>query len=136
MSHGEELFALGGDVTTEPSFESALRGYEKRQVDRYVARAEHEIATLTAEREQAYTQIHKLAGQVEHLQRDLAQVRKQAAVVDRASFKHLGPRVEQILALAEEQADAILAAANEEIDARRAAAEHIIDEARSRRPGH
>lgn len=91
MSHGEELFALGGDVATEPSFESALRGYEKKQVDRYVARAEHEIATLAAEREQAYTQIHKLAGQVEVLQRDLAQVRKQVGVVDRASFRHLGP---------------------------------------------
>ncbi len=26
MSHGEELFALGGDVTTEPSFESACGG--------------------------------------------------------------------------------------------------------------
>ena len=53
-----------------------------------------------------------------------------SGVVDRASFRHLGPRVEQILSLAEEQADDILASANEEIEARRAAAEHIIAEAR------
>src|SRR4051812_32366798 len=122
MSHGEELFALGGGATPEPRLESPLRGDDKPQADRALPRREHEISALTTEREQAYTQIHKLAGEVEVLQRDLAQVRKQAGVVDRASFRHLGPRVEQILTMAEEQADDILAAANEEIEARRAAA--------------
>ena len=54
MSHGGEIFGLGGDAASEPSFETALRGYEKKQVERYVARAENEIAALAAEREQAY----------------------------------------------------------------------------------
>ena len=46
MSHGGEIFGLGGDAASEPSFETALRGYEKKQVERYVARAENEIAAL------------------------------------------------------------------------------------------
>ncbi len=60
MSHGGEIFGLGGDAATEPSFETALRGYEKKQVERYVARAENEIAALSAEREQAYAQIQAI----------------------------------------------------------------------------
>ena len=62
MSHGGEIFGLGGDAASEPSFETALRGYEKKQVERYVARAENEIAALAAEREQAYQQIQAMAG--------------------------------------------------------------------------
>ena len=58
MSHGGEIFGLGGDAATEPSFETALRGYEKKQVERYVARAENEIAALAGEREQAYAEVH------------------------------------------------------------------------------
>ena len=37
MSHGGELFAMGESVVAEPGFDIALRGYERRQVDRYVA---------------------------------------------------------------------------------------------------
>ena len=39
MSHGGEIFGLGGDAASEPSFETAIRGYDKKQVERYVARA-------------------------------------------------------------------------------------------------
>ena len=42
MSHGGEIFGLGGETASEPNFETALRGYEKKQVERYVARAEIE----------------------------------------------------------------------------------------------
>ncbi len=84
MSHGDEIFGLGGDAATEPSFETALRGYEKKQVERYVARAENEIAALAAEREQAYTQIQKLAGQVERAPAgDLARRAARSGVEDR-----------------------------------------------------
>src|SRR5918997_3065956 len=119
MSHGGEIFDLGEDAVSEPNFESALRGYDKRQVDRYVARAEGEIATLATEREQAYAQIQSLAAQVEQLQAEVVNVRRQAANVDKISFRHLGPRVEQILALAEEQAEAIRGSANHELAERR-----------------
>src|SRR4051812_29126579 len=129
MSHGGEIFGLGGDAATEPSFETALRGYERKQVERYVARAENEIAALAAEREQAYTQIQAMAAQIERLQQEITQARRQTDLGAEASFRHLGPRVEQILALAEEQAEAIKASATDDIAARLAEAERIRAEA-------
>jgi DivIVA domain-containing protein len=59
-------------------FATALRGYDKRQVDRFVTRAEDEIATLAAEREQAYMHIQSLAGQIEVLKYRLNEAEKQA----------------------------------------------------------
>src|ERR1043165_3090247 len=103
MSHGAEIFGLGGDSATEPSFETALRGYEKKQVERYVSRAENEIATLAAEREDAYRKNDALNAQVERLQQELTQLRRHGGIGPEVSFRHLGPRVEQILTLAEEQ---------------------------------
>src|SRR3712207_2001113 len=120
MSHGEEIFDLGEDVTSEPTFESALRGYDKRQVDRYVARAEGEIAALAADREQAYAQLQAMAGQLEQVQGELGQARRRVGVSGQVSFRHLGPRVEQILTLAEEQAEAIRSGASNEVSKLRA----------------
>src|SRR4029434_4373519 len=86
MSHGGEIFGLGGDAATEPHFETALRGYEKKQVERYVARAENEIAALAGEREQAYAQIQAMAGQIERLQQELAHARRQSGIGSEVSF--------------------------------------------------
>src|SRR3954470_21506961 len=129
MSHGGEIFGLGGDSATEPSFETALRGYERKQVERYVARAENEIAALAAEREQAYSQMQAMNAQIERLQQEVVQVRKQNGLGAEVSFRHLGPRVEQILTLAEEQAEAIKASATDDIAGRLAEAERIRAEA-------
>ena len=65
MSHGGEIFGLGGEAASEPSFETALRGYEKRQVERYVARAEKEIADLAGERDAAYLQLNTMQQQID-----------------------------------------------------------------------
>ncbi len=40
MSHSGEQFARD----ERPTFETALRGYDKRQVDQFVAQADQEIA--------------------------------------------------------------------------------------------
>jgi cell division septum initiation protein DivIVA len=124
MSHGGEIFGLGGDAAVEPSFETALRGYEKKQVERYVARAETEIAALASEREQAYSQLQAMAGQLDRLQQEAAQSRRQPALTE-VSFRHLGPKVEEILAKAEEVAADIKSSATEDIAARLAEAERI-----------
>ena len=104
MSHGGEIFGLGGDAASEPSFETALRGYEKKQVERYVARAENEIAALASEREQAYSQIQAMAGQIDRLQQEVAQARRQPGARRRGLVPAPRPPVEQILAMAEEVA--------------------------------
>ncbi|HET6483686.1 MAG TPA: Laminin subunit beta-1, partial [Actinoplanes sp.] len=118
MSHGGEILGLGGGAATEPSFDTALRGYEKKQVERYVARAENEIAALAAEREQAYAQMQAMNAQIERLQQEIVHSRKLNAPGPEISFRHLGPRVERILALAEEQGEAIKASATDDIAAR------------------
>src|SRR5690242_13185005 len=129
MSHGGEIFGLGGDAASEPSFETALRGYNQKQVERYVARAENEIAALAAEREQAYQQIQSLAGQVDRLQQEATQARRQPAIGTEVSFRHLGPKVESILATAEDVANDIKNSATDDIAARLAEAERIRAEA-------
>lgn len=58
-------------------FSRELRGYDRRQVEHYVHRAESEIATLAGEREEAYIQIRRLAGEVESLHRALAEARRE-----------------------------------------------------------
>ena len=120
--HGGDLFALGNDAASEPTFEVALRGYDKRQVERYVTQVEAEVTTLATEREQAYAQIQAMAQQIERLQQEATQARRQSGLGAEVSFRHLGPRVEQILALAEEQAEAIKASATDDIAARLAEA--------------
>ena len=129
MSHGGEIFGLGGGAASEPSFETALRGYEKKQVERYVSRAENEIATLTGERDQAYQQMQAMQAQIERLQQEVTQARRQPTIGADVSYRHLGPRVEQILALAEEQAEAIKGSATDDLTARLAEAERIRSEA-------
>ena len=110
MSNGGELSVLN-DRPAQPTFEVNLRGYDKRQVDQYVSRADSEIATLAAEREQAVRHIQDLVARLQHLEGELTELRQRPARVDRASFRHLGPMVDQILALAEKQAEAITSAA-------------------------
>src|SRR5688500_9303438 len=125
-----DLLALGGS-NTEPNFEIAVRGYKRDQVDKYFAQAEGEIAALGAERDAAYTQLQALASQLQEAHIELAELRRQAARGD-VSFRHLGPRVEQILALTEDQAEEIRASAVNEIAERRSEADRLLAEARKR----
>src|SRR4029450_2291766 len=106
MSSVPESFPFG--APTEPTFEVALRGYEKRQVDRYVQQVEAEGAALTAEREELYAQINVLNQHVQQMQQEVANARRlMTAPGEGVSYRHLGARAEQILALAEEQANEI-----------------------------
>src|SRR5688572_27448383 len=132
MSHGEELLPIGPGATGEVSFDNALRGYDRRQVNRFVAHVDTELSALSAERDAAIAQAQALAGQVQAIENELADLRRRTAHNAAVSFRHLGPRVEQILSLAEEQADAIRAGATHDIEGRRIEAERILDDARER----
>ncbi|HWB34926.1 MAG TPA: hypothetical protein VHA75_02775, partial [Rugosimonospora sp.] len=130
MSHDGELLTLSEDANARPSFGTAVRGYDKRQVDQFVAQADSEVATLTAERERAYAQIRDLHAQLQHLQGELVELRQRPTTVERASFRHLGPMVDQILLLAEKQADTIAQATAERVAGHEAAAEKTLADAR------
>src|SRR3954452_20296947 len=104
MANGAELYTLTNGIDSGPTFETAMRGYERRQVDRYVNQAEGEIVALAGERDEAFDQLRLLTEQVHQLQQELIVARSATAPPVQAdvSFRHLGPRVEQILGLAED----------------------------------
>src|SRR4051794_8650770 len=107
MSQDEKLFGLTEDASSRPSFEVAMRGYDKRQVDHYISERVSEISRLAHERDRATGQIQNLSAQLEQVRAEVTQLRQRSPQVDRASFRHLGPMVDQILALSEKQAEAI-----------------------------
>ncbi len=132
MSQDGELFAGREDAASQPSFDQAIRGYDKRQVDRYVARMDSEVAALAADRDRAFGQARGMAAQLHQMQAELNELSQRQAYVDRASFRHLGPMVDQILALAEKQAEAIINAAEQHHSDRQAEGEKLVGEARER----
>ena len=68
MAHGEDMFAIGDGLPSEQNFETAFRGYKQDQVDNYLRLIETDLATISAERDDAYTQIQALTAQVHQLQ--------------------------------------------------------------------
>src|SRR5690606_24548705 len=60
-------------------FETALRGYDKRQVDRYIATMQLQMDTLAGERAEALAQIDRLVVQVQQLQTQIQELRRRSA---------------------------------------------------------
>jgi len=114
------LQTLSDGVATERNFDITLRGYHRREVDRYVNLLEGQVSSLTTERQEYETQLRNLTGQLHRVQMELLELRRQPAGDSKITFRHLGPRAEQILALAEDQAHALRSEAAAEIDAERA----------------
>jgi cell division septum initiation protein DivIVA len=117
---------LMSEVATAPSFRVALRGYDTREVDRYAHLVEAELqATKVAHRELA-ADVRSLADQLDRATEELAILRRRPSVDDTIAFRHLGPRVEQILADAHAEADEIRAAASRAAEEVRSAAEEQV----------
>src|SRR5581483_9783541 len=132
MSQGGDLFALSDGAASQPNFEIVFRGYHKEQVDKYVNMLEAENEALAAERENAYDHTQAMAAQVQQLQLEIAELRRRGNTrIEEVSFRHLGPRVEHILTLAEEQAEAIRKNAVSDIHAQREEAERLLADARA-----
>jgi cell division septum initiation protein DivIVA len=130
MPHSDEPPEAGVETNSRQSFELALRGYDKRQVDQYVAQVDSEIATLAAERGRALGEIKGLTSQLGRIQAELTELRGRPAQIDRASFRDLGPMVDQMLALAEKQSGEIVSTAKQRAANREAEADKMLIEAR------
>jgi cell division septum initiation protein DivIVA len=127
MSNSEEPPGAGEE---RQSFELALRGYDKRQVDQYIAQLDNEISTLAAERDWAVGEVKARTTQLQQLQTELTELHERPIQIDRASFRDLGPMVDQMLALAEKQAGAIVGNATQRATNREAEADRMLGEAR------
>ena len=101
------------EVTTMPSFRLAFRGYDAREVDRYAYHVEAEIEAATAIQRDLAADVRSLTDQLGKAHEELSTLRRRPTVDDNISFRHLGPRVEQILAEAHAEAEAIRQAAIE-----------------------
>lgn len=135
-----------GDTSIESLFEVTMRGYNKRQVEDYVAWLQNEVRSAQDEARNAQT-AHQDA------QRDLAKLRddltaaKAETPAARPAHEEVSERLAQILRLADEEADQKRARAAEDaestlesareqsakvLEAAKSAAEGIISAARER----
>jgi cell division septum initiation protein DivIVA len=96
-----------------PSFRLAFRGYDAREVDRYAYHVEAEIEAAAAIQRDLAADVRSLTDQLGKAHEELSTLRRRPTVDDAVSFRHLGPRVEQILAEAHAEAEAIRQAATE-----------------------
>ncbi|MEV0713223.1 DivIVA domain-containing protein [Asanoa sp. NPDC050611] len=121
MSQGQQYLT--------PTFDTSMRGYEKKQVDRHLADTADRLAQLAAEREQAHNHIRGLSANLEQMHAELTELRDREPRLDRASFRHLGSMVDEILALSEKQGQAIVDAAGEHAAEIKNAAEKVLEAA-------
>ncbi|MBM0280113.1 DivIVA domain-containing protein [Micromonospora tarensis] len=132
MSIGAEPHAARDDAASRPSFELALRGYDKRQVDRHLEQLDGQIAMLSGEHGRSAVRVRELTAEVQRLRTELAELKEQPVQVDRASFHDLGPMVGEIMALAEKQAGIITESATDRANELRSEAERILADTRER----
>lgn len=114
----EHLFTLtGGRWHAEANFDAAVRGYHRGQVDRYLAILEAEQADLIRRVRDAEQRLADAHAQLARLRAELASRPLDPATAPPAAW--LGHQLEQILTLAEQEADRIRADARRERDALR-----------------
>jgi cell division septum initiation protein DivIVA len=121
MAREQNQLRLASPLETEPTFSMTLRGYNRREVDHYAHIAETQLHAAIAQRDELATRIRTLTDQLHQAHSELVELRRRPKLDDKVSFRHLGPRVEQILAEAEQQAEAVRAAAAESLTNERAA---------------
>ncbi|NUR69366.1 MAG: DivIVA domain-containing protein [Hamadaea sp.] len=128
MSQNEESYR--GDGASRPSFTQVMRGYDKRQVDYYVEQVAGDLTRLSSERERAFDQVQRLNNQLQQARVELTELHQRPQQLERASFGHLGTMVDQIIGLAEKQAEAIVTAAAQRATDHQAEADKTVADAR------
>ena len=122
---------LLNEMVTAPSFRVVLRGYDARQVDRYAHLVEAELRARTVAHQELAADLHSIALQLDRANEEIAVLRRRPTVDDEVAFKHLGPRVEQILVDAHAEAEEVVAAATRSADELRARNQEQLDAIRA-----
>lgn len=116
---------MAGTVTTPPAtpptpqegqaFESALRGYDRRQVDDFVAAKNKEVAGLRLELAEAQRQRQRATEHAESTESELRELRARSAHTDPVKPEDgFGFRAEKLLRMAEQEAAEIRTSAGRE----------------------
>ncbi|MGY1814475.1 hypothetical protein [Blastococcus sp. SYSU D00820] len=119
---------------TDPCFSGALRGYDRLQVDTYVAWAENEIALARRESDHLLSRYAACSGELQNARRRLAQfVRERDGGKVRELVERAERRAAETVADAEAEAERIRAEACTEAEARLAKVAALRDAARAER---
>jgi cell division septum initiation protein DivIVA len=129
MSVDKRRWTAGPTVANEPSFDIAFRGYDRHAVDQYAHTMEAQLVALVAERQESQAQLRILGSQLHQVQAEVIELRRRPTPDDNISYRHLGLRVEQMLALAEEQAHELTSRAIAEATAQRDDAARMLQDA-------
>lgn len=114
------------DQTATPQFATIMRGYDRGQVDDYVARLNDFLADAEQRANRAERSVADLTNRVERLTDELRNaVERRQTQRAGAPYEGLGERIEAVLRLAGEEADTIREKA-------RAEATEIVNEAHRR----
>lgn len=130
--YSTDLLPLMGDDI--PHFDVAMRGYDRRQVDAYVSRAESEINELQTARDSALATSADRAAQLASNAAHIESLKRQASKAnEQITSANVSDRIRDMLQLASEEAAQTRRSAEMEADrviaAARADAERIRDEA-------
>lgn len=120
------------DGAALPSFDVALRGYDRRQVDEYLDRVEHDLAVAQSDREAAVERATVTEQRLDSLEKEVRAARQQLVESARPTYAGLGARVASLLRLAEEEAAQLRADALRDTSEIRQSADRLVAEARQR----
>jgi cell division septum initiation protein DivIVA len=133
MAQATNTIGLAPPMATESTFSIVFRGYSKREVDQYTRLSEADIAAAQAERLELQARVRGLSDQLRDVNAELVELRRRPQLDSRVTFRHLGLRVEQILAEAEEQAEALRQVAVESVQQQKDLAEAELRDAEGMR---
>ncbi len=120
----------GSSNSANLPFDTVLRGYERRQVDDYVAKAREEIAQLKEELAEAQRKRRLATEHAEATERELRDVRAKSAHSEPRSVEDsFGYRAEKLLRIAEQEAAEVRTHASRE-------SASIIEQARTEAEKH
>ncbi len=129
-------------VPLHEPFETALRGFNRRQVLEHLESVDGRLAIVTADRDSALAQVAELTKALNHLRAEsdlLGHLRREAekatAQMNRILTEPMaqaGARIQRIIELAEEEAAELKSRAQAEIAATKARADQDIAEVRAR----
>jgi len=128
-------------VPLHEPFETALRGFNRRQVLEHLESLDGRIAVVAADRDAALTQVAELSKVMNHLRlqselleylrREAHEASSRVELVLATPMAEASARIQRILRLAEEEAAELKATAEAEIVARRAHADQELAELRA-----
>lgn len=99
---GDDHFVSFKNQTSQPTFDQVMRGYDRKQVDRFVAVIEAELIALAKHRDELFSQNESLNSKLRKLDKEVTRG-SAAPVVGEPSYRHLGARVERILSLLDDE---------------------------------